>query len=186
MNKFKLFITFAAFSLMILSLPAIASAQWRDRDDDYYGRNGGYNNGRYGDMRSTVRSLKQRTREFQRQVDRDLDNSRVNGTDREDQINESVDRFKDAVNDLDDNPRQNDQRLRRVLDLGSQLDRTVGRGRLSYQTQDLWRSIRQDLNYLGGNGYYDNNRNSRSNRNNRYPRGGTNNGGYNLPNWWPF
>lgn len=190
MNRIKRFTAILGFALLVLGLPAIASAQWRDdrnrdrdRDDDYYGRNNG-NNGRYGDMRSTVRSLKQRTREFQRQVDRDLDNSRVNGTRREDRINETVDRFRDAVNDLDNNGRLDDREVRRVLDLGSQIDRTIGRARLSHNTQNLWSGIRNDLRVLGGNGYYDDD--YRNNRNNRYPRGRTNNGGYNLPNWWPF
>ena len=65
MNRFNILITIAAFSLMVLGLPAIASAQYGGYDP--YGRNGGYNNGRYGnngnygDMRSTVRNLKSRS-----------------------------------------------------------------------------------------------------------------------------
>ena len=44
MNRFKKIIALFAFSLMVLALPSIASAQWRDnnrnnRNDDYYGNN---------------------------------------------------------------------------------------------------------------------------------------------------
>ncbi len=194
MNRVKNLIAISAFSLLVLGLPAIASAQWGGQNDPYgrnggyndpYGRNGGYNNGQYGDMRSTVRNLKSRTRELTRQIDNDLDRSRVNGTRREDQINEVAKRFRDAVNDLDNNGRQNDREVRRVLDSASQLDRAIGRGRVSYNVQNLWSSIQNDLRYLGGNGYYDDDddRNNRNNRNNRNPQ---NRNGRNLPNWWPF
>lgn len=181
MNRIKILITISAFSLLVLCLPAIASAQWGGQNDPY-GRGGGYGNGQYGDMRSTVRSLKDRTRELTRQIDRDLDRSRIDGTRREDQLNEVAKRFRDAVNDLDNDGRHNDREIRRVMDQASQMDRAIGRAPVSYNVQNLWGSIRNDLRYIGGNGYYDN-RNNRNNRNNRYPRTGGRN---NLPNWWPF
>ena len=178
---------------MVLSLPAIASAQWRDRDDDddYNRRNGTYNNGRYGNYGNTrdiVRNLKSRTRELVRQIDRDLDRSRYDGSNREDRINEVADRFRDAVNDLDNNERQNSREIQRVQQQGHRLDQAIRRSRLSYNAQNLWNAIRSDLQALGGNGYYDNN--NRNNRN-RYPNGNnypnTNNRNRNgLPSWWPF
>ena len=191
MNKFKRFMTVTAFSLMVLSLPAIASAQWRDRDDDDYNRNAGYNQnrgyGNYGnnDSRNVVRNLKKRTRELTRQIDRDLDRSRADGTRREDRINEVADRFKDAVNDLDNKGRLNDREVGRVHQRAQELDRAIGRTRVSNNTQNLWYAIRNDLRSLGGYGYYDNNnRNNRNNRNN-YPSGNNRNRN-NLPSWWPF
>lgn len=198
MNRIKNLIAFSIFSLLVLGIPAIANAQYRDRDrdddrygnggyygnDGYYGNNGG-NNGRYGDARSTIRSLKDRSRQLAREIDRDLDRSRADGTRREDRINEVADRFKDAVNDLDNNGRQNDREVRRVFDAASQLDRVISRSRPSYNVQNLWAGIRNDLRVLGGNGYYDNN--NRNNRNNRSNRNrGYGNNRINLPSWWPF
>ena len=163
----------------MLCLPGIASAQYGEYDP--YGRNGSYGNGgygNYGDMRSVVRDLKSKAGQFQRELDRDLDHSRYNGTRREDQINQLARDFKSVVNRLNsngyDNGRSND--INRVLDLGSQIDRTIGRGRAGYNAQNLWSGIRYDLDALrNANGY--NNRN----RNGRYPN--NRNG---LPSWWPF
>lgn len=178
----------AAFSLLVLGLPAIASAQYRDRDrdDDRYGNNGGYNTGRYGnygngDMRSTLRNLKNRARQLERQIDRELDHSRYNGSDREDQVNQLARSFKDAVNNLDNSYyNRNDNEVRRVMNTASQLDRAISRSRLSSNVQNQWSAIRNDLHALGIGYGYNNNR-GRGNRGR-----GNNNGGYNTPSWWPF
>jgi hypothetical protein len=186
---------------MVLCLPAIASAQYGGYGNNGgynnggYGNyggygNGGYNNGGYGDMRSTVRDLKNRARDFQRQIDRDLDNSRYNGSRREDEMNNLAQRFHSAVNNLDSNGYRsggygnNDNRMQEVFNLASQIERSIGRARLSYQSQNLWQGIRGDLQVLGrgynGGGY----NNGRGNGRNS---GGWNNGSRNgLPSWWPF
>ena len=190
MNSIKSLIAICGFSFLVLCLPAIASAQYGNQNDPY-GRNGGYNNGgygngqygNYGDMRTTIRDLKNRSRELQRHLDRDLDHSRYDGSRREDQLNELARRFKDAVSRLSEsNNGRRDNEVQRVLDLGSQLDRPLSRSGLDYHVQEIWSGIRYDLQVLGdGYGY---NNNDRNNRNNRYPR--TGNGGYNKPSWWPF
>jgi hypothetical protein len=189
MRNFKTWAAMGVFSLLVLGIPAIANAQWRDnrdrgRHDDRGYNNGVYNNGSYGNMSNVVRSLKDRTREFVRQLDRDLDYSRTNGTRREDQINEQANRFRDAVNRINNNGNNNnwgrrDNNIERALELGSQLDRAVSRVRLSYQSQALWSSINRDLQMLG-NGYGYDTRNNRGNR----TGGGWNNG--RMPSWWPF
>lgn len=188
MKSFKNWAVLTAFSLLVLGIPATASAQWGGgqydpygrNNDPYYGRNGGY-----GNVNGVVRSLKQKTREFQRQVDRDLDRSRMNGSRREDQINSIVDRFKDAVNDLDNNYYnnnrgygRNDNEMRRVFDYAAQVERSIGRSTLSPQSRSLWSSIRNDLQAISG-GYNNNGRRNGGWGNNRNNRNG-------LPSWWPF
>src|SRR5205085_9639573 len=134
----KNLVTTAAFALLILGVPAIASAQYGGYGNgqyDPYGRNnGGYNNGQYGnygDMRSIVRDLKTRSRDLTHQLDRDLDHSRYNGTRREDEINNLANEFRNAVNRLSDsnnnygNYGRRDDRVDRVMNLGSQLDRAL-------------------------------------------------------------
>jgi hypothetical protein len=70
--------------------------------------------------------------------------------------------------------------MREVYNAASQIERTIGRARLSYQTQNLWNAIRSDLQQISRG--YNNNNNGRG-RNN----GGWNNGSRNgLPSWWPF
>lgn len=198
MNRLKTYISIAAFSTMVLLLPAIASAQYYPNGNQYpndpYGRNGGYNNGQYGnrgDMRSTIKNLKSRAKDFQKQVDRDLDDDRrYNGRRHDDQMNDLAKRFKDAVNKLDKDGYYNDRNsrysnnrdreLQRVFDAASQIDRSIGRSGVSYQTQNLWSGIRNELQVVSRN----------------LGRGGNNNGGWGsgrsgggragLPSWWPF
>ena len=180
MNRFKNLLAVFAFSLLILGLPSFASAQWRDRDrdddyygrnrnrdDDYYGRNRGYNN---GNLRSAVNRLKNNSREFARRLDRELDNSRYDGRNREDNLNRLANDFKNAADRLEDrfdNGRNMDRsasEAQRVLSLGDQLERVVSRGRISYNVQNDWNRIRQDLRVIAdAYGYnYNNNRNRRN------------------------
>ena len=86
MNRYKSLVAVFAFALLVLSLPVVASAQWRDnrRNDDYYGNNRSNRN-----LNATIKNLKNRSRQFERRIDRELDRSRIDGTNREDQINAS-------------------------------------------------------------------------------------------------
>jgi hypothetical protein len=179
-----------AFSLMILGLPAIASAQWNDNGrygNGQYGGNGngqygGYGNGQYGDMRSTIKNLKNKSNRFEKQVDRDLDRSRYDGTNREDQFMDLVRSFDNAVDNLSTgNNRQSSNEIQRVLQLGSQIDRSMSRLRLSGQSVQLWNAVEYDLNALS-NAYGYNNSRNRGRGNGR----GNGNTGNNLPSWWPF
>lgn len=209
MNRFKNWVAAGAFSLLVLGIPAVASAQWGGngqydpygRNNDPYGnRNGGYNNGQYGSVNGTVRSLKEKTRQFARQLDRDLDRSRMNGTRREDEINRMADRFKDAVNDLDNNYYnnnrsygRNDNEMRRVYQYAADIERSISRAQVSYQTRNLWSSIRSDLQSIsrGYNVYNNGNNNGgwgngRNNGNNGGVWGNGRGNRQGLPSWWPF
>lgn len=192
MNRFRKLIGIAAFSLLVLALPSIASAQWRDNDD--WNRNN-RNNDRYGNnnrydrnLQSTIKTLKNLSKQFERQLDRELDRSRIDGTRREDALNNLAKRFKDAADDLDDSydnrrdyNRSADE-ARRVLSIGSQLDRAVSRGRIARNLQNNWSNIERNLrvlarayNYSYNNrGYnddddYGNRRDNRNNNRRNFP-----------------
>jgi hypothetical protein len=137
MNRFKNLMTVFAFSLMFLALPTIASAQWRDRD-----RDDDYNRGRYNrNIQSTIRNLKNRSREFARRLDRELDRSRYDDRNREDRLNSLAEDFRRAAERLDreyDNRsdyRRSEDEARRVIQLGQQLDNALNRSRLGYNVQ---------------------------------------------------
>ena len=210
MNRLKKLIGIFAFSLLILGLPSITSAQWRndrDRDDDDdddggYSRNDDHRNSRNDDYRnnrssrnnrnlqSTVKNLKNRSANFERRLDRELDNSRYNGRNREDRINQIAKEFADAADDLDDkydnrgDYNRSADEAQRVLQLGNQLDRAVSRARLNGNLQNEWNSIRYDLDTLANAyNYNNNNRNNRSNRRNRQGNGDWRN---NIPFPLPF
>jgi hypothetical protein len=80
MNKFKNIIAVSAFSLMVLALPAIASAQWGGNNGGYPNGgsypNGSYGNtGRYGtNLENVADRLKDRSRDLERQIDREFRN----------------------------------------------------------------------------------------------------------------
>jgi hypothetical protein len=193
MNRIKNFASIGAFSILVLGLPAIASAQYNGGYGGYgNGRNAGYGNGQYGgygDMRSTIRDLKNRARDFQRELDRGLDHSRYNGSRQEDQMNALARNFKSAVNRLDNNGynnSRNDNEMPRVFDEASQIERTIGRAHVSYQSDAIWQSIRNDLQILSRS--YGNGRGGYNNGNGGYNNGGGGNGRNRngLPSWWPF
>ena len=208
MRSIKNWLALGAFSLLVLGIPAVASAQWNGGQYDPYGRNGQYdpygrnndpygnNSGYYGNSNNVIRNLKSKTRDFQRQLDRDLDRSRYNGTRREDQINETAKRFRDAVNDLDNNyynsrnNNRNDSEMRRVFDYASQIERAIGRADISYNSRNLWSSIRNDLQVISRNyNVYNNGNNGGYNNGNGRNNGGWGNSRGNrqgLPSWWPF
>ncbi len=181
MNRFRNLISVFAFALLVLSLPAIASAQWRnDRDDDDY-RNNRRNNGNYNrNLQATVKNLKNRSNQFERRLDRELDNSRYDDRNREDRLNQLAEYFANATRNLDDaydnrgNYDRSYDEAQRVLQLGNQLDRVLSRARLNGNIQNDWNRIQQDLNVLANAYNYDNN--NRNNRNNRRNRQGNNNG----------
>jgi hypothetical protein len=182
MNRIKNLLALFAFSLLILGLPAIASAQWgNNRNDDDYYRNGRNNR----NLQATIRNLKNRSHQFEHRLDRELDRSPYDDRKREDRINRLAEDFANATERLDDeydNRRDyNDSydEARRVLDLGSQIDRAISRARLNGNVQSDWNRIRQDLQVLASAYNYNNrNRNNRRNgRNDDYNRNrNTNNG----------
>lgn len=171
-------LTFAAVALATFLAPASASAQsiwdrirdraeqeqrgrdrdedWRrDRRDDDWGRNnrGG---GRLSDyqrrqLRELARRIDDRSRDLQRDVDHLLDNSRINGSNREDRINneardlrEAASRFRNVAGDSDYLQGSRDE-ASRLLQEASRFSRMLGRVRLDSRTANDWNQIRSDL-----------------------------------------
>lgn len=145
--------TLAALSIAMLAMvPSAASAQW-----GIFGGSGNYN-GNYGYDRSSramVVNLKNRSREFARRLDRELDRSRYDNSWEEDRLNEMAGDFYRAADELEDNwgngriSYRTDGYLRRVLTQGRILDRELSRFRLSRSLESDWSRIREDLSRLG-------------------------------------
>jgi hypothetical protein len=164
-------LTFAAVALATFLAPADASAQsvWdrirdraeqerqrdddygrnrRDRDDDRYGRNGNYDRRQ---LRDLSRRIDDRSRDLQRDVDHLLDNSRYNGSNREDRINNeardlrnAAGRFRNVAGDNDRLDRSRDE-ARELLQSASQFSRMLGRLRMDGRTSNDWNQLRSDL-----------------------------------------
>jgi hypothetical protein len=203
---------FAALAFAAFLAPSTARAQgsvWdrirdraeqeRDRDN---GRNGRRDDGRYGrgggrmsdyerrELRDLARRINDQSKDFQRDIDRSLDDSRANGSRREDNINQeardlrnAAERFKNVAGDDNDLYRSSDE-ARQLLDQASRISRMLGRVRLDGHTGSDWNRLRSDLrtvaNIYGlrfdeGGGYngrdddWRRNRDNRDNRRNGYP-----------------
>lgn len=166
--------TFILAALFALVLPVAASAQGNydpyGRDRDYrrdrnhhdrrdrnrdYGRNG---NNRYGydqrQLRDSVRRLKDRSNDFKKHIDSALDHSRYDGRRREDRINEEARDFQNAADRLKDrynngrNINNSTEDARRLVQLGSRIDRFIARNPLDSRTTSDWSAIRQDLRVI--------------------------------------
>lgn len=143
------------FSLLVLGIvayafPGTASAQWgRNRDRGDYGR--------YDEraLRDSVHRLDRLSKDFERNIDRALDRSRANGSNREDRINDQVHQFRDAVGDLKsrvgngrDLNRSADE-ARRVLQEGQQLDRIARPRWFDNRLASDWSQIQRELRFIG-------------------------------------
>jgi len=171
-NRRTLSFSIFAAAIMALCLPILAVAQGGYGYPDY-GRNRNGNYGRYDEryLRDSIHRLDRLSKDFERDVDRALDRSRVDGTRREDQINVRADRFRRAASNLKsafgngrDLNRSRDE-AQRVLQEAQQFDR-LGRSRvMDNRVASEWAQIQQELRVISnayGLGY-----------------GGYNNGGYN-------
>ncbi len=199
MNRITKFIAISAFSLAVLALPSVASAQYGGYGG--YG-NGGYGNGRYNrDIRGTLQSLKQKAGNFERMTNRvnDRDDDRWgnrnggwgnnggyggygnggNGNRGGDigRIEDLADNFKRATDKLLDeygrgrDLRGSENEARRVLDLASQIDNEMYRTR-NRNLQNQWNQMRMELNVVAntyGNYGGYNDRNRNGDWRNRIP-----------------
>jgi hypothetical protein len=174
-NRNTLKFSILAAAMLMLGLPAAAAAQWGG-----YPQDRGY--GRYDDrgLKDSVHRLDRLAKDFEHDMDRALDRSRVNGSRREDRINDQIHQFRNAVGDLksrvgngrDLNRSANE--ARRVLQEADQIDRIARRG-FDGRTASEWSQIQQELRYIsnvygfgyGGYGRDDDGRRGRNDRNDR-------------------
>jgi hypothetical protein len=143
------------FGIFIVS-GTVAEAQWRDRNNDRredrrYNRWGNTNKRA---IENLVRRVEDRTDSFVRQFDRALDNSRVDGTRREDRLNQLASELERATNQLrrefdrSDSLQENRDEVERCVSIASRIDRAVSRGRIGNGVQNTWRTLRSELNAL--------------------------------------
>jgi len=148
-NQHTLKFSILAAAILALCLPAMAAAQWgRGRDRDDYGR--------YDEraLRDSVHRLDRLAKDFEKNMDRALDRSRANGSQREDRINEQVHEFRRSVGDLKsrvgngrDLNRSADE-ARRVLQEGQQVDRVARPRWFDGRLASDWSNIQRELRFI--------------------------------------
>jgi hypothetical protein len=177
MKKNTLKFSILAAAVLALSLPAVAAAQWYPQD-----RNRDYRRNDDRALRDSVHRLDRLAKDFEREMDRALDRSRANGSQREDRINDQVHQFRDAVGDLKSrvgNGRDLNRsagEAQRVLQHAQQLDRVASGRIFDNRTGSAWSQIQNELRFISDiygfryNGSYgrddDWRRNDRNDRNN--------------------
>lgn len=106
-------------------------------------------------IRNLFASIESRTNLFKQQISRNLNNSNVDGTYREDSINTMVANFESATNRLRNNfssRRSTTDDVQDVLNRAVPINSFVANNRLSNAAEASWNQIRTDLNTLAG--YY--------------------------------
>ncbi len=193
---------------MALCLPVLAAAQgtydpWgRNRDDEYRrNRNGNY--GRYDEryLKDSIQRLDRLAKNFERDLDRDLDHSREDGTRHEDRVNNEARDFRNAVGNLKSrfgNGRELNRSVdeaQRVLQEANRTERVARHHFDNSRLASEWSQIRRELSVIAdaygiGNygrynddGYYRNDRNDDYRRNNPNNRNGNNDWWRRIP--WP-
>lgn len=168
MKRINYLIAISAFSLAVLALPGIASAQW------YPNSGGPYGQGQNRDLRPVARNLKDRSRDFERQVDRSLRDRRWNqrnyysgdisrlATD----FRKAADRFQSRYGN-GRNLNNSAGAARDLLNAASRLENAIQNSGMNNQLMRHWAPMRRDLNLVANTyGYnYNRNQNNRNNRN---------------------
>jgi sugar-specific transcriptional regulator TrmB len=131
--------------LMVMMVSAPAEAQFRRN------RGRGYTKSQ---VEQIIRRLENQSDRFVQSFDRSLDESRADGTRREDNLNQ---RARDLENALDSLRREFDRtdhyqdtrsQVSNVLSIADDLNRAVRRRNLRNNTERLWSRVRSELNSL--------------------------------------
>jgi hypothetical protein len=102
-------------------------------------------------VESVMRQLKKDAEKFRKSLDSELDKSRLDGTNREDDINAMLKDYEKATERLYD--RFKDKKsvsadVEGVLDSAAQIDRFMARQRPGPKTEREWAAVREDLRQL--------------------------------------
>lgn len=156
-RKIKLFgLAFTlVFSFILLSTDS-AQAQWRN---DRNNRNDRRNDRRWGNtnkraVENLIKRVEDRTDNFSTQVAKALDRIRLDGSRREDNINDLVQRLENATDELrrefdrSDSLQENRDEVQRIVSSASNVERSLRRSRLGNGVQNSWRVLKNEINAL--------------------------------------
>ncbi|MFN0141030.1 MAG: hypothetical protein ACKVQW_13210 [Pyrinomonadaceae bacterium] len=132
-------LTFLAIIAFAVSLSSTAMAQTRA----YYVSD--------REVQNLLDRIESETNRFKSTIDRSLDRSVADGTDREDSINQRVSSFETATDRLRDNFRERRSTasdVQTVLDRGADVNRIVVNSRFPNVVENQWRTIRTHLDTL--------------------------------------
>jgi hypothetical protein len=143
----KLAVVTATFALGMISLISVQAQG--THAGQYYTK---------GDVERIIKRVEERSDDFRKVIDRTLDKSALNGTNREDNINQQVKELENAIDKLrSDFDRANKweetrDQVKRVLSEADEVNAIVRRGRWRRggEARSSWVLVRADLNRLAG------------------------------------
>jgi hypothetical protein len=145
MKSYFRFALATAFTLLLVS--AFVQAQPRVARGRVYTK---------ADVDRIIKRVEDSTDKFKKEFDKALDHSRLNNTNREDQLNDYAKDFEHATDELRKQFDRNDQwienkeQVRTCLSLASKINVAMRNRRLGPKVESRWVSLRYDLNTLAG------------------------------------
>jgi hypothetical protein len=139
------FLALAAMTVLTLSL--IANAQPRAARGRIYTK---------ADVERIIKRVEDRTDKFKKEFDKALDHSRLNSSNREDQLNNYAKDLEHATDELrkqfdrSDKWIDNKEQVRTCLSLASRINVAMRNRRLGAKVESTWSALRFELNTLAG------------------------------------
>lgn len=140
----NLFVGMAAV-LMVLTFASASNAQRRESRGRMMSK---------AQVKQVVDRVEDRVDNFVGNYDRSLDNSRLNGTNREDWLNKRAKDLEKATDELSrefqrrDAWIENKDEVRRCLNIATDIDRNMRNRRYGSKTESNWSRVRYELNTL--------------------------------------
>lgn len=141
----KFFITFTAIcALLILSVPSEAQRRRHPRQRGYT----------TPQVNSIIKRVEERSDRFVKLFDRSLDRSRLDGTNREDNLNQMARNLETALDELrrefdrKENYVETRPEVRRCLDIATNINVAMRNRRMGGETERQWALVRSELNTL--------------------------------------
>ena len=134
----------AVCALLILSVPGEAQRRRRPIRRGYT----------KAEVNSIIKRVEERSDRFVKLFDRSLDRSGINGTEREDRLNEYARNLETVLDDLrgefdrKENYVETRPEVRRCLDIATNINVAVRSRRLGGETERQWALLRTELNTL--------------------------------------
>lgn len=145
--KKKLFNLFAVLSvaMAVLFLAEASNAQPRVARGKVYTK---------AEVKQIINNVETRLDRFVNDFDTSLDNSRLNGSDREDYLNKRAKDLERATDELRsefdrrDAWIENKDEVRKCLNIASDINKTMKNRKLGAKTENNWAAVRYELNTL--------------------------------------
>lgn len=105
-------------------------------------------------VKAVIHRVEDRVDNFVKHYDKSLDNSRLNGTRREDWLNGRAKQLEKATDELarefqrSDAWIENKDEVRKCLNIATDIDKSMKNRRFSRDTENIWSKVRYELNTL--------------------------------------